>query len=315
MLIIDEPTYFTQAEYESEIQLCVENLAKCPDVVSIYQVGNINTPGISDIDIIVVFKDGAQYLPDPRAPLNRYLFSHPLFGSSVSMFQECKRFVYFYNARLLYGKDLDFPSSDTRSESIGDQWRLEFLLKSYINLCVSSAHGYFKVRNFLLNTKALEFDLDLAGVEMAPLALEVERVIKWRNHWFENRPTDTELLECSERVKSSLKKILDTMCTERRLYLPPPDGVSLNKNIRFVPGASVSVSCKGLRIPYFHQRLHKFTSSLNYRLTRFEVSLAAQLAEQDSDRFLFFEHNERVAKYASEYFPYFMPMSSSLHLR
>ena len=66
------------AVYTSSIEQVVAELSNRPDVVSIYQVGSVKHPGISDVDLRVVFADDAVFDSDPRAKLGddgRYLFT------------------------------------------------------------------------------------------------------------------------------------------------------------------------------------------------------------------------------------------------
>jgi hypothetical protein len=54
----DIPKPVDRSEYESCMKRMTEKLLRISGVKSIFQVGGINTPGISDIDYYIVFKDG-----------------------------------------------------------------------------------------------------------------------------------------------------------------------------------------------------------------------------------------------------------------
>ena len=47
-----------------------EALSDIPGLKSIYQIGSISTPGISDIDLVSIFGDGEQVLANPRSAIS-----------------------------------------------------------------------------------------------------------------------------------------------------------------------------------------------------------------------------------------------------
>ena len=44
-------------DYDSAIESYINYIKKFPEVVSVYQIGSITVPGISDIDLVVVLND------------------------------------------------------------------------------------------------------------------------------------------------------------------------------------------------------------------------------------------------------------------
>ena len=76
----DYPYYVPLRIYENAIQGMVEKLRRQEGIISIFQIGSIIHPGISDIDMVVVFKENGVFHLNPLQGLTkieRYLFIHP----------------------------------------------------------------------------------------------------------------------------------------------------------------------------------------------------------------------------------------------
>ena len=71
LTFIDYPKFVPRAEYDKAIDRMVEKLKKIQGIVSVYQIGSINDPGISDIDLVAVFEDKISCNIDPRDNLSR----------------------------------------------------------------------------------------------------------------------------------------------------------------------------------------------------------------------------------------------------
>ena len=61
MRIVDIPQKFDEDAYHIAMDRQVQALSKVEGVKSIYQIGGLSTPGISDIDLVVVFEEGFKY--------------------------------------------------------------------------------------------------------------------------------------------------------------------------------------------------------------------------------------------------------------
>ena len=85
MHFIRKPRYFPLIAYEKALLKMTERLKQVDGLIAIYQIGGLSTPGVSDIDILVVFEEVSSN--DPDLPLNTsiILFSRLLkisFGTS-----------------------------------------------------------------------------------------------------------------------------------------------------------------------------------------------------------------------------------------
>src|SRR3989344_869283 len=102
MRLTDFPRFVSITEYESAIEAMAGSLAKIPGVMTIYQIGGVSHPGISDIDLYAVFEDNAYCEIDPLQNLPNgydYLFIHHIFGASAGNFAESQRYPFFHQYR------------------------------------------------------------------------------------------------------------------------------------------------------------------------------------------------------------------------
>src|SRR5687768_9000780 len=100
------PRFVPPEDYHAAIERMKIHLAEIKSVRSVFKVGGISTPGVSDIDFYVVFHDNAEYKINPVLTLDsgdRYLFTHNLFGTSYSLAIKMERYTYFGKYDLIHG--------------------------------------------------------------------------------------------------------------------------------------------------------------------------------------------------------------------
>jgi len=191
---INYPKYTPLAEYDKLTAKIAKQLIDLDEVVSVYRMGSIKNPGISDLDIVCVFKDGSKCMLDVRNGLNaleKNILTHGSFGINEGNIEQSLNFNFLTNLKLLAGKDLNvLKNPDVNMDGwVKHQIALEFLLKMYITLDIQIAYGIIKLRSFLLQGKAVIFDLELLNVNNGELYDIVNQIIKMRNNWFEEVPS------------------------------------------------------------------------------------------------------------------------------
>ncbi len=164
--------------------------------VSIYQIGQVGAPGISDLDFIVVYPDGRrinwwQFIPKNFAPWVRNLMTHPPYFCTEPSWEGLSAWYPIFDLKHLWGEKLPLPS--LRKElSEGNSFGLLF---DYLTIKVP---GDFirvaftrplNVRILLGMLHSLKYTAELAekaGLgeqkSLQPLILAVENI---RTNWFE----------------------------------------------------------------------------------------------------------------------------------
>ncbi|PNQ73287.1 hypothetical protein C1T31_07140 [Hanstruepera neustonica] len=315
MKIIDIPNKYNEAAYHEAINNQVNYLSKSEGVLSIYQIGGLSTPGISDIDLVVVFKDNFKFEENPRianSAVANYLFTHGLYGASKSHFSACLKFTFFHNFRHLYGEELDLsnPTPDYLQKELKEQIALEFLFKMYINLAIQKSYNTIKLRSLFLHIKALPYDFEFLNIEPKALLEMVQEGIELRNNWFhETIPSDT-VISWFKQFFISYESFLVKLFDKQKMFSPALQ-FKIAPNIEIQNDNALGYNRRGLIWPDFFNLLDKkYFKALN-RMNQFtfQVPLNVNPPEIISS---YFKYAETVDSYNKNHLPFFMTLTSSL---
>jgi len=315
--LIDLPRRFNLSQYHRSIEKMVQFLKNIEGVIAVYQIGSISTPGISDIDMLVVFRDGSKYLRDVREsllPEERYLFAHGLFGLCESHVVAARRYCFYFEFQHLWGKD---PLGNRREDTFGVdqdvmkiQVALEFLAKMYIVQYIEKTFGVVKVRGLLLQAKALMKDLEYLGVHSGKLMDLLKTVAEWRATWFERESVRTEICDWIIEFRLELDRFLAEMCTIHRFFLPNEER-RIARNIIVRHGDCLSAEHCGWILPRLGVK-SKMYLQLNHRFIQFifqfpAVSTDIPLVIRDAASFY---TEMKIIK--RNQLPHFMTLSTNL---
>ena len=321
MIFIDEPCPVKIVDYEQCIEQMTRKLASVPGVLAVYQIGGLSAPGISDIDMVAIFEDGASCNIDPRlnqSEISKYLFVHPLFATSRSLFEESRRFTFFHNFRLLHGEELrpSEPHQNSDEDSIMKrQLAREFLVRMLVNMTVEREYGIYKLRAMLLQGKALLYDLEFLEVEPLPLLECLHQIICWRENWFSNHPNNREVEYFYNKFWAALTAFLGNHLGDNPLYLPKRSKYLVGRNIEIRPGAQVGGKSVGLKLAWVPNRFARKLISIQHRLNRITITAPIQTLDVPERVEKSFEYNARALAYNHRHLPHFMPLTSSLIFR
>ena len=216
VIFYNEPRKLTLKDYEHEIDRVVDVLSTCDDVISIYQIGEVSCPGISDLDFIVVVRDKMKNSSDYKKRIsslkkNSFMLMHPPYTVTMSQAQKIIYAIPIFNLMKLYGEDIQFQKpADGRLldlailvDLISFYWPREFL-----DLLTKKKHYsknlYFRVlmtdllpckskyvidaRNVLVRLNGIKYTLTLycrlTRKNIPRLEDPVKKAISLRNNWF-----------------------------------------------------------------------------------------------------------------------------------
>lgn len=318
MHLTDYPRPVDISHYRQSIERMVARLAVIPGVHAVYQIGSVGSPGISDIDMFVVFDDGVATGFQPITGLSRmerYLFLHALYGASKSHFNDIQRFTFFHNYSHLWGNDLlrtQRPVPSLQSDALKVQTALEYLYKMYINATIERSYQIIRVHGLLLHIKALMYDLQFLNVSGGRLFDLISEMIQWRENWFSRAITKKSLVAWHQAFYTALHDFLVQQCGEKTFYLPQKTPFQVARNVTIHAGPSLSCVHRGLVLPsalgglgrkYFNiqHRWNTFVFTVPYEHSAIPRSIA--------------ERNDllsAVIQYNKRHIPHFMAPTSSL---
>lgn len=320
MHLTNFPRFVPISSYDCVIQRMVEILSQQEGVITIYRIGSISSPGISDIDILVVFEDGIKYNLNPLKCLSRtdrYLFVHGLYGISRKLLNKAHQYSLEYKYNLLWGEKLPVEKCDLSKEEIETlktQIALEYLIKMFVNLTVEFTYGIVRVRGLLLHTKALLLDLEFLNISDGKLFDLLNKILLWRNHWFDERPDKLMLSTWIQEFYKELSEFLSEILRTKSLYLPERATLSLAKNMNLVPARNFGYINKGITLPAILGDLGKKYFNVQHRLNHFtfEVPISSSpIYSAIKDRFRLLREMKR---YRDRYILHFSPLASSLNV-
>lgn len=315
MRIVDIPQKFNEAAYHKVIDKQVETLSKIEGVVSIYQIGGLTTPGISDIDLVVVFEDNFTYDINPRATnsnIGNYLFTHGLYGASKTHFNTCLKFTFFHNYRLLHGEDLDLKSTTEPANQliIKEQIALEFLFKMYVNLVVQKSYKTVKLRSLFLHIKALPYDFEFLNIHPEHLIKLVDEGIYLRNHWLTGSISKRDVVKWFKQFFSAFELFLIELFEKYTLFATASK-FKIAPNIEICDKKTLGFSRQGVVIPDPLNILDKkYFKALNkFNDFKINVPLKTEAPQVVND---YFDYANEVSAYNNKFLPHFMTLTSSL---
>jgi hypothetical protein len=322
MILTGLPRPVPRERYLCAIEEVLRPLREHPAVQAVYQVGGIRTPGISDVDLLVVFRDGSSCQLDPLANLgrdDRYLFPHNQFGLPAEWFASAVRFGFFHDYRLLYGQQIAADSSPLPAidvAAVNRQAGLEYLLKMFISMSVEHAYGIARVRNLLLLGRALRYDLQYVGAEDGAVGRLVDQVIDWRERWFSAPPRPDEIVDWFERMYRALGALLGELFGKWPLFVPEWADLRIAANMRIEPGARFSADHAGFTLPARFGGIGRRYFNLQHRFNRFRFYVPVTHAAPA----VVMERHELVAamrEYNRRFLPFFnaVPMAIGIFTR
>lgn len=318
--LIDKPQFVSREIYNEVTDKLVSKLISNTNVISIYTIGHVGNPGISDIDMLIIVKDNCMLADNFRVDMSgqeKYLFLHQPYACSKSGFIKAETFSFFHNYNLVHGKDIRTAANlnTTEIDILKKQTALEFLLKMYMQLFIQKKYKILRVRDLLLHGKALIYDLEFLNISSGNLFQLVQKVIEWRKDWFNKTPTDNELIEWFDGLFLELHLRFTTNKLFSEISFPESKTYSIAKNIRLKARSNIfKVNHSGLLVPFLSTISSKRGVKILNKLNLFEFEVPSSIIQTPSIITERFESEAMLRSYGKQFLPHFLPMTSSLHL-
>lgn len=316
----DFPRYFSCQDYKRATDRMVQRLSGQKGVLSIFQVGSVSNPGISDIDLVVVFNDGKECRLNPLRDLSnseRYLFPHSLYGLSESHFREARCSTFFHNYHLLWGEKLPIRNnglSEEEIQALKTQTALEYLIKMFITRSVELTYGIVRVRELMLQTKALRYDLEFLNVNSGSLSELIDTLVGWRNNWFKTAPLTQKLKRWVYAFHRELGEFIEKILARHAFYVPEQESLKAARNMALVPSSHFGYAHKGLVLPPWFRWLGRKYFKLQHRLNNFYFLLPINSSKTGHVVEKQYAFLKDMRAYNRIMLPHFLPLNSSLNI-
>ncbi|CAN5570511.1 hypothetical protein BH11BAC2_BH11BAC2_07260 [soil metagenome] len=316
---INRPEALKAEYYKEAVELIGEQFSKVDGVITVYSFGNVTTPGISDLDILLVFEDqhacvlnGFENLPERYQPL----FTHRIMALCASHFSRNNHYTLWSEHRLISGKH---PTINTALQKTEEQLRLlkrqtaiEFLVANYIDLKVQIDYGIIKLRSFLQHMKGLLYDLDFLEITSSKLHAPLLQLKQWIINWFEQTPKDQEIIQWINSFIPLFDDFVNHILRNEPVYFPEMQTYRVSKNMQLHNSDQLSYSHSGILLPSLFSHFSKKFFKLQNRLNTFDFYLPITTIPSDpiiEERFRFLQE---MKNYNRKFLPNFMTHTTSI---
>ena len=312
---IDHPVAVCLSQYNQLKTKMVKLLLADDAVLSVYQMGSVKHPGISDLDVICVFKNKSQCHKNFRLDLSKdekNILTHGIFGIEEKDLVKSMSYNLISNLKFLGGTDLFLSNLEIETSSdIKKQIALEYLVKMLITIDAQVTLKIVKIRAFLLLAKAIEFDLELLDINTGNLYDLVQRVIHYRSEWFTNKPNKVEITNLILSFNKELRFFLETELLKSKLYLPYYK-LKLSGNFILQKNDLFLINHKGFVLPYQFSFLGRKYINLQHRFNSFTYKLPFNIPKKDSPYDERFKFSKKMINTNRVNFPHFISLTTSL---
>ena len=240
------------------------------------------------------------------------MFTHNLYGTSRSQFQNSLKFTFFHNYKLLYGEDskLDNTISSPERKTLKKQIALEFLFKMYINILIQKSYNTIKLRSLFLHIKALHYDFEFLNVYPVDVLKLVNDGISLRNNWFNSKVSKRDVVNWFKSFFNTYQIFLIDLFGKYKMFAPLMD-FKIAPNIFISNSDSLCFNKKGFVFPnplnILDNKYFKILNRLNE--FHFKVPLSIDAPEIVNG---YFNYTSQATLYNKKYIPHFMTLTSSL---
>ncbi len=265
--------------YHQAIARMVARLLNTGVVKGVYQVGGITSPGISDIDLYVVFHDDTSFESNPVKELSypdNYLFTHRLFGTCEKNAIQLEQFTFFGKYNFLGGTPtplLNYSANEADTQILKHQVALEYLVKAWYSNSIGMTYGIIKLRNFLLHAKAILLDLDFLGMKETNLINCIHDIMEVRKNWFDKPVGNAALTILVKRYDKGLREAIAEAITAYGFYVPEQASLRLSKRVYLAPSAKLRLKRDGVLFPVRAARFSNKIYKIQDKLNRFTVEI------------------------------------------
>jgi len=245
------PQKLETKDYQEVLDLAVTDLKKNKDVLAVYSMGQNWVPGLSDLDMVVVYRQGVQKIHsrDPRTLSKKagYIFTHDYLHLDSETF---KNFYYIYPAaaglQFLHGEKIELI--DPRAELPEREYQLleislvmDFLVTKLLFPRYLTANPV-DIRNIFLFIYSFTHTIEMIErLAERKISSDFSRKIKeLRASWFLNQEAENEksltgIMGEALLATAQLVEILDDLLkTKFDLSALPPQPEFLSPNFYIV---------------------------------------------------------------------------------
>ena len=111
------------------------------------------------------------------------------------------------------------PLGVSQLEELQVQLALEYMVSNYISRTIEAAYKRVSLRKLMLSVHAIRYDLEFLGVSEGRFSELVEKMIDWRQGWFDTRIGEDEVAAWLIQFNRELAVCLETQLEAKLLFI------------------------------------------------------------------------------------------------
>ncbi|MEP7265061.1 MAG: hypothetical protein ABI772_11215 [Bacteroidota bacterium] len=319
MKYINRPSSIERKLYDEATQWMVQNVSGYPGLKSFYRFGNITVPGISDLDLLLVFENdvkcihtGFEGMPEQF----KQLYTHGIMAISENHFYKNHHYTLWSDHVLLSGEDLELTWKENKTEAqltaLKIQTAIEFLIANYIDLKIQLVYKTINLRSFLQHMKGIIYDLEFLGITSGSVMKQLQELKFVIQHWFSQTPSDTVLDKWIEHFDKDYESFCNEIFIQHPMYLPLMEQYQVSRNAVLKDSQRLSFQHNGMVLPSIFSVFGKKMMRLQNRFNSFHFGMP--IIHQTSLPIIAerFEFLKEMKSYNRKYLPGFMTITTSI---
>lgn len=212
--LVNKPKRIKLIEYDQALKAYIDKITQASGIISIWTMGSVGSPGLSDIDVIVVVNDDFNSNESRRlsvAGINDDLFIHGPIIIPESMACEFQWMIYATNLHKIYGEGnlQDFNGVEKRYvEPLVAAYLVDFCESRMLQFATTEATKVIDVRSWLTRSwsalHSVNIIRDYFEVELMPAKIDefVEKVKIPRQCWNDGaEPSCAQIIDAIDASK------------------------------------------------------------------------------------------------------------------
>lgn len=315
---IDAPRPAARKDYDDAVNSISEKLKKSADLISIIRFGSLTTPGISDIDLLAVFKEGSSGNVNPLFDLphgQKTLFTHNVDAVSELFLPGLIKYSLLPKMQVIYGENKlqeSYQHPVKELDVLKKQIALEYLLTNYVALTIQLNYKTIRLRGLLQHVKGLYYDFEFLNMKPAPLFEMVEELREWIKNWFtQKQPDEKKITKYLHTFYPHYKSFLTNLLESVPLYLGDKKEIQLSRHTWLHPSGKLGHSRKGIILPPVFFAGKKFYK-LNNKLNRWKFSFPAEFLTTEEVLEKRYSYFKEYRAYNKKHFPFFHSITTGI---
>jgi hypothetical protein len=313
--LINFPVYTPTNVYQHTIERISSYISKIPGFRSVYNVGNISDPGISDIDLLVIFSKDSHFKTNPLNILHnneKYLFSHFLFGCTEDFIGKAAEYYPFNSLQKICGENFFFKNLAQANSSITRQLALEFLTINYISRNIEYQSRIISIRNVFLSVKAILHDIKILEISDITLNQLIIDLIEIRKNWFLLKNSKEVFLKWYQEFIVIFNSFFESYNANYPIFLTDSNELWYSRNVKLRKNSEPFFKAKRfLPTLYFTDKqllLKRYTKFSSF----YRIDLNWNYIYNNKEMIDRCEYAKQIWNYNRRFFPFFQPPVNKL---